>query len=248
MSNPWSAPVFLKVAVGPMTTGKTSLLIHELERASNIHGGKSLCVTHSLDEKRAAVIKPSGAFESCGEIGHVSTPYDDECVDDGIVACSSHSETTRIAARAIFTIRLSTLAGGGDRINGILKSRWDGNDRIAAVGFDEAQFFDGEDLVSTIKVLLSSSFHPAVIIVVGLDGDIHQRPFPGSGIHNLIPISDEFTKLTSAVCKRCIACGNGPNCAPFTIKHTSSSSSDSGNIIEIGGTEMYEAVCRKHLI
>ena len=65
------------------------------------------------------------------------------------------------------------------------------------VGFDEAQFFDG-DLVALVDELLAQEVR---VIVAALDLDFAGRPF-GLAIPHLLAIADRVDKLT-AVCTVC---------------------------------------------
>jgi len=98
------------------------------------------------------------------------------------------------------------------------------------VGIDEGNFFPEikEFVVQELK-LTNKSF-----IISGLDGDKDKKFF--GTLHELIPHAEKKDFLT-AICKRC---GNG-NRAPFSIDHVKFEGQE-----KIGGSETYEAVCRKH--
>lgn len=98
---------------------------------------------------------------------------------------------------------------------------------------DEAQFF-GPDILEYLEELLekykSKNF---TVDVAGLDMDAWKKPF---GIMpQLLAMADEVLKLT-AICLRCQG-ENGP--AIFTQKK-----GGTGEQIEVGDTELYEARCR----
>lgn len=112
------------------------------------------------------------------------------------------------------------------------------------VGIDEANFFTYNDLISTVKNWLVAGKH---VICSGLDGDSDMNKF--GYVADLLSISDRFVKLT-AICSVCITeltarnetitpCNVTP--APFTKKIAGGSS-----LIDIGGADKYQAVCRKH--
>jgi len=106
----------------------------------------------------------------------------------------------------------------------------------SVVGIDEASFFD--DLPETVKYWLTLDKH---IICAGIDSDFQMKPF--GRIHELVYLADSFIKL-NAVCSVCNKGQANPlNVVPaaFTERLT-----NSGNLIEIGGSESYIAVCRKH--
>lgn len=110
------------------------------------------------------------------------------------------------------------------------------------IACDEAQFFD--DLVPAVKLWLSMGKH---IICAGLDGNSDMNKF--GHISELVHLADRFEKLR-AVCVVCMnetlakgevitPCNTVP--APFTKKIV-----QGGGEIDIGGSDKYIAVCRKH--
>lgn len=97
---------------------------------------------------------------------------------------------------------------------------------------EEGQFYD--DLVEF--VLETVELFEKHVIVAGLDGDASRKPF--GHLLELIPYCDTILKL-KALCKIC----NDGTEALFTSKKMSSSS-----VIDVGGADKYEALCRKHFI
>lgn len=97
---------------------------------------------------------------------------------------------------------------------------------------DEGQFY--QDLVEF--VLESIEIYEKHVIVAGLDGDAMRKPF--GKILNIIPYADNIVKL-KAYCKKC---SNGTE-ALFTSKKIQGT-----KVVDIGGADKYEAVCRKHYI
>jgi len=95
---------------------------------------------------------------------------------------------------------------------------------------DEGQFFS--DLKETVLFWLVN--YKINIIIGGLDGDYQRNPI--GNILELIPHSDVCTKLTSL----CIDCNDG-TAAPFTRRIIKSNEQ-----ILVGGSDMYEPVCRQH--
>jgi thymidine kinase len=98
-----------------------------------------------------------------------------------------------------------------------------------SIFIDEGQFF--VDLYQFV-----TNFIDKHIVVSGLDGDSNQKPF--GDILQLIPLCDTVDKLC-AYCKIC----NDSTPAPFTKKVCGSKCQ-----VEIGGSDKYIPVCRKHLI
>jgi thymidine kinase len=74
------------------------------------------------------------------------------------------------------------------------------------------------------------------VVVVGLDGDSDRKPF--GDILRLIPLADKVERLTS-LCKRC---GDGtPGLFSALVR-----GSKGGEQVFVGGSDSYEAMCRKH--
>jgi thymidine kinase len=97
---------------------------------------------------------------------------------------------------------------------------------------EEAQFYP--DLVEF--VLEAVEVYEKHIIVAGLDGDASRKPF--GKLLDLIPYADSIVKL-KALCKKC---GDGTE-ALFTSKKVHDNAT-----VDIGGSDKYEALCRRHFI
>jgi len=100
---------------------------------------------------------------------------------------------------------------------------------------EEAQFF--QDLYEFVVAAVEMDGKD--VIVVGLDGDSDRRPF--GDILRLVPLADEVLRLTS-LCKRC---GDG---TPALFSALCRGHDEKTEQIFVGGSDMYEAVCRKHYI
>ena len=102
---------------------------------------------------------------------------------------------------------------------------------VDTIFIDEAQFYP--DLKNGVIRLVEE--FSCNVVIVGLDGDSNRNKF--GEILDLIPYCDSCTKI-KALCKRC----NDGTPAIFTLRNT--------NFIEQVqvGTDMYEAVCRKHYL
>ncbi len=98
------------------------------------------------------------------------------------------------------------------------------------IAIDEIQFFS--DALTFVKHAVDKD--KKTVIAAGLKGDFNRKPF--KSISQLIPYAERIIDLQS-LCKKC---GDGTE-APFTKKIRDSSES-------IGGSELYEALCRKHFI
>ena len=99
---------------------------------------------------------------------------------------------------------------------------------------DEANFYD--DLYDFISDQLLNT--NKVFIVAGLSGDKDQKFF--GQLHLLIPLADQIHHLRSI----CMTCKNG-TLASFTIMVPGAVSS--GEQKQVGGKDIYQAVCRRHL-
>ena len=101
-------------------------------------------------------------------------------------------------------------------------------DKYDIILIEEGQFF--EDIYEYVVEWCKSK----TVYIAGLNGDANKHLF--GNLHKLIPHADEIIFL-KALCKVC----NDGTLAVFTKK-----SITNNNIIEVGGSELYSAVCRKH--
>jgi thymidine kinase len=100
---------------------------------------------------------------------------------------------------------------------------------------EEAQFFHG--LKDLVKFLLLE--HKKHILLVGLDGDASQNTF--GELLSCIPLCTKLLKLDSY----CSVCKDGT-----PASYTKRINEENINILDqvcVGGSEMYQAVCLKHL-
>jgi thymidine kinase len=98
------------------------------------------------------------------------------------------------------------------------------------IAIDEAQFFS--DLKKFVEFCLDMG---KSVIIAGLDGDAFQRKW--GELLDCVPIASEVTKLSAL----CICCNDG-TAGPFTKRTV-----DNTELELIGGSDMYIAVCQKHL-
>ena len=98
------------------------------------------------------------------------------------------------------------------------------------VAIDEAQFFP--DLKKFVECSL---YVNKSVIIAGLDADSFQRKF--GQLIECIPLASEVTKLSAL----CMCCKDGTP-GLFTKRMV-----DDKTLELIGGSDMYSAVCRKHL-
>ena len=95
------------------------------------------------------------------------------------------------------------------------------------VGIDEAQFFDKE-IVDVCNKLANQGKR---VIVAGLDMDFKGNPF--GSMPQIMAIAEYVTKLQAI----CMNCGN--------LASNSHRKSSTTNLIELGETSNYEALCRR---
>ena len=101
------------------------------------------------------------------------------------------------------------------------------------VVIEEAHFFG--DLYDFVKSAVEEDGKH--IICVGLNGDAERRPF--GQILDLIPLADTVTKIDAL----CSLCKDIPTPGIFTRRTV-----DEEAQILVGGSDKYEAVCRKHYL
>ena len=102
----------------------------------------------------------------------------------------------------------------------------------SVVIIEEAQFYN--DLVPF--VLECVDIFEKTVFVAGLDGDVHRRPF--GKILELVPYCDSIIK-TKAFCKSC----NDGTEAIFSSRKEASAL-----IVDVGGADKYESLCRTHYL
>lgn len=102
------------------------------------------------------------------------------------------------------------------------------------VGFDEAQFFDG-DLVALVDELVAQDVR---VIVAALDLDFAGRPF-GLAIPHLLAIADRVDKLTAV----CTVCGSEAAVRTQRLVDGRPATKDSPLILVGDSAEGYEARC-----
>lgn len=115
---------------------------------------------------------------------------------------------------------------------------WEDYNKAQLIVIEEGQFFN--DLVDF--VILSVEKHNKHVVVVGLDGDAHRKPF--GKILDLIPLADDVQRIY-ALCK---LCGDGTP-ARFTsaVSEAVSEATVDGKP-NIGSTESYRPLCRRHFL
>jgi len=112
---------------------------------------------------------------------------------------------------------------------------WPTFEEATAIVVDEAQFFVG-CLIPFVQAAVD--IHGKHVVVVGLDSDAERKPF--GDVLTLGALADSIEKKT-ALCRRC---GDG-TAAIFTKSLEKGARKE---IVAVGGSEMYEPVCRRHYV
>jgi len=110
-------------------------------------------------------------------------------------------------------------------------------DNVDVVAIDEIQFFD-DMIVDVCNELIKRGIR---VIVAGLLLDFRGEPF-GNHVLNLLAISDEILKLNAI----CVYCGREATRTQRFVNGKPAKWSDP--IYMVGGDDLYQAVCREHLI
>ena len=102
-----------------------------------------------------------------------------------------------------------------------------------AIFVDEIQFFpDAREFC-----LAAAETHGKDVVVAGLNGGFMRNAFQSVG--DLLPVADEIVLLKAL----CSVCRDGTE-AMFTLRKPETRHSP----VMVGGTDMYEAVCRRHYL
>ena len=110
--------------------------------------------------------------------------------------------------------------------------------KAALIIVEEGQFF-GDLVEFVLKTVEEAGKH---VVVVGLDGDAHRKPF--GQILDLIPLADEVQRIY-ALCKMC---GDG-TAARFTCALSAAASAATAEgKPQIGGLDTYVPLCRRHYL
>ena len=103
---------------------------------------------------------------------------------------------------------------------------------------EEGQFFD--DLVEF--VIMAVEQKGKHVVVVGLDGDAHRKPF--GKILDLIPLADTVQRL-HALCK---LCGDGTPARFTCVMNATTVAATAAGKPQVGGGDTYMPLCRTHFL
>ena len=194
-----SSEGYLEVNVGPMFSGKTTLIVGTISAIADMPSNhlKTCLISFLGDEQRDTTSNNHGI--------------------------SSHSTLTNLSP-SITIFKTDTLQSIEEEIK-----------YFDIIGIDEGQFFhDITRVVYWVNDLKKK------VYVSALDGDFKQELF--GNVCQLLPKADSFQKRT-AICNNCFISHNIMSNAPFTHKKDG----DPLQVLEIGGSDKYEPVCRKCL-
>jgi len=113
------------------------------------------------------------------------------------------------------------------------------NKDVLYVAIDETQFFKKSDKPNLIDIILKMKARGLDVMVNGLDLDSEGKPF--SIMPDLMALSDEVIKLKAV----CMFPGCGAD-AGMSYKKTKVQNKESGNVVELGESDDYEARCYLH--
>ncbi|RNF01284.1 putative thymidine kinase [Trypanosoma rangeli] len=224
----------LELIIGPMFAGKTSALIH---RVSRLRAAKHRClvVTHRSDTRyrNAAKGKQQDNAEVSPSFDWELTTHSHHTLFTADVAVSALWELKRweVSANTEANCRHVGCGPGGNNTTAEERSREDGGDALDwreydVIAIDEGQFFADLYIFCTAAVAMGKW-----VFVASLDGDCHQQLF--GDVCRLIPHCEVVEKL-SAICMRCRT-----RDAFFTHRRV-----EVGEVVVVGGAELYEPVCR----
>lgn len=152
-------------------------------------------------------------------------------------AADNRYDAEKIASHSSVTFDAMTFKSFDDLIAKIMKLRNQNNDKFPdVIGIDEVQFLP-KDLVPFVEMIVNSGSR---VILAGLDMDYLGKPF--GPIPELMAIGDKVIKL-SAICVA--EDENGKICGEPATRSYRMASKNTGEIIQVGAAESYQARCRK---
>ena len=110
------------------------------------------------------------------------------------------------------------------------------------IGIDEGNMYP--DVIESVKNMVNSGKD---VFISALDGSSDQKPFNNDGMYDvlpLIPFADDL-QYHKAICKDCIGMRYQK---PYRNASFSRCNIRKDSEILVGGSEIYSACCRKHLV
>lgn len=152
-------------------------------------------------------------------------------------AADNRYDAEKIASHSSVTFDAVTFRSFDDLIAKIMKLRNQNHDKFPdVIGIDEVQFLP-KDFVPFVEMIVNSGSR---VILAGLDMDYLGKPF--GPIPELMAIGDKVIKL-SAICVA--EDENGKICGEPATRSYRMASKNTGEIIQVGAAESYQARCRK---
>jgi thymidine kinase len=227
----------LEVIAGPMFAGKSEELLRRVRRARIAQRG-ALVVSHALDTRRGSgrVTSHSGAglpSRTVSDAADIPALLDTAVRPVGAGSPEGGDAVGPDGARS---------AEGDDALGGRPLEGDDAVLPVELVAIDEAQFF-GAGLVPVVSDLADRGL---VVVVAGLSVTFDGQPF--APLPELMALAESVDKLT-AVCSVC-----GADAAFHVRVPDAPSLPDTGQdgdalvpvAAHVGGSESYEARCRRH--
>ncbi len=146
-------------------------------------------------------------------------------------------DSEKIASHSSVTFEAKTFKNFEDLISKIMTMRSNNGDKFPdVIGIDEVQFLP-KDFVPFVEMIVNSG---SKVIVAGLDMDYLGKPF--GPIPDLMAIGDKVIKLSAI----CVAEDDlGRICGAAATRSYRLSSKNSGNLVQVGASDSYQARCRK---
>lgn len=152
-------------------------------------------------------------------------------------AIDNRYDSEKIASHSSATFEAKTFRSFEDLINKLMSIRKVNGDRFPdVIGIDEAQFLP-KDFVAFAEMLANSG---SEVIIAGLDMDYLGKPF--GPIPELMAIGDKVIKLSAI----CVAENeSGKICGEPATRSYRLAAKNTGELIQVGATDSYQARCRK---
>lgn len=146
-------------------------------------------------------------------------------------------DADNIASHSSIKFEAKTFRNLDDLINKIMKIRAQNENKFPdVIGIDEVQFLS-KDFIPFVEMIVNSR---SKVIVAGLDMDYLGKPF--GPIPDLMAMGDKVIKL-SAICVA--EDDSGKICGEPATRSYRILSKNTGNIVQVGAAESYQARCRQ---
>lgn len=175
-----------------------------------------------------------GAMNSAKTLNLLAVCHNYEVLKKYVViltpSIDTRSDVNEVASRVGLTHRAVGISPSDSVVTALSKA---GND-VSCVLVDEAQFLT-EKQVDDLVVVVDELKIP--VIAYGLKTSFQGKLFPGSKA--LLECADEIHEIVTI----CPFCDRKATC---NVRLVDGKKAESGDIVQIGGNESYQAVCRYH--